>query len=882
MMFSLRKIRAVWQREFFAEAASPAAWVFLVIFLVLSAFLTFVMSGLFSYGQADLSPFFEWFPWLFLFIIPALGMPLWSEERKTGAFELSLSFPAALWELAVGKFLAGMTLLLIALLLTASVPLTALYLGRPDAGAILCGYLGALLLGAVFLSVSCFCSALSKSQTASFLFSLVICTVFMTIGLPVVLDMGLMFLPETLVSVLSYLAFLPHYLAFQRGFIDSADVVYCVSLTAFFLCLTTFSLEFSSAGTGNIFAPGALRESSTKQAFRRLAFRVLLAVYALICLNLIGATFQLRWDMSSDGAYSLSKEAEKFASSLNASATLRFYASRSSPRMPEAMKKYAERVEWLLGDLCAASRGKLTLHVLDPEPDSEDEEAAFLEGLKPFRINTGDRFYLGLAVSNADRCIALPQLALQQENLLEYEVVRAILNVTAEKRPVIGIMSALPVTGTPVDPELRQYDREKPVVFEKPWYIVNELSRSCNVVKVPLDASVIENVDALLVIHPAGIPERAVYALDQYLMKGGKMAVFLDPRSFYAMIKLKTDYSYMERISSSLDTLTKAWGVSFNPNLVAADMIYSYRKVLPERIVSNPVAMNLSGDAISRKLPLTAPLNALELWFSGGLEVSPPPGVRTETLLSTSGDSQMVSAYVAERPELILKNFRASGAKIPLAVHLSGHFPSAFPDGPPALSETAHKKESEAEGEVFLFGDSDMLFNDLCVRAVRDAYGQNNIVRVNDNIALLEGIVEQMTSSGGWLSRIRSRVPMSRPLTKINEIKARAELAYKSRILALERDLRESQEKVQAIRNQMSAGNGAALTEAQKNELREYSFRHSQVRRELKEVRRQLRADLNRIDTILRIVNLLAVPGLVVLAGLVWSFLRFSKWRRKK
>ena len=161
MMFSLRNIRAVWQREFLAEAASPTAWVFLVIFLELSAFLTFIMSGLFSYGQADLSPFFEWFPWLFLFIIPALGMPLWSEERKTGSFELSLSFPVTLWELALGKFLAGMTLLLIALLLTVSVPLTALYLGRPDPGAIVCGYFGALLLGAVYLEVSCFCSALS-------------------------------------------------------------------------------------------------------------------------------------------------------------------------------------------------------------------------------------------------------------------------------------------------------------------------------------------------------------------------------------------------------------------------------------------------------------------------------------------------------------------------------------------------------------------------------------------------------------------------------------------------------------------------------------------------------------------------------------------------
>ena len=164
---------------------------------------------------------------------------------------------------------------------------------------------------------------------------------------------------------------------------------------------------------------------------------------------------------------------------------------------------------------------------------------------------------------------------------------------------------------------------------------------------------------------------------------------------------------------------------------------------------------------------------------------------------------------------------------------------------------------------------------------MRDAYGQNNIVRLNDNIALLEGIVEQMTSAGGWLSRIRSRVPMSRPLTKVNEIKARAELAYKSRILALERDLRESQERVQAIRNQMSSGSKDGLTAEQKAELKEYSFKNSQVRRELKEVRRQLRADMNRIDTILRVVNLLVVPGLVILAGLLWSFFRFSKWRRK-
>ena len=233
----------------------------------------------------------------------------------------------------------------------------------------------------------------------------------------------------------------------------------------------------------------------------------------------------------------------------------------------------------------------------------------------------------------------------------------------------------------------------------------------------------------------------------------------------------------------------------------------------------------------------------MELWFSAGDEAAPPPGMTAETLLSTSNDSQMVSAYVAERPELILKNFKASGEKIPLGIRLSGRFPSAFPKGAPIVSGEPHLNESEKETEVFLFGDRDMLFNDLCVRSVRDAYGQNTIVRLNDNIALLEGIVEQMTSAGGWLSRIRSRVPMSRPLTKVNEIKARAELAYKSRILALERDLRESQERVQAIRNQMSSGSKDGLTAEQKAELKEYSFKNSQVRRELKEVRRQLQKE---------------------------------------
>ena len=160
---TFHRIRAVAVRELAASAASPTAWVFLIIFLVLAGFCAFVAGNVFASGQADISPFFDWLPYLFLLIVPALAMPMWAEERRVGVFELTLSFPASIAELVIGKFAAGFILLAAALLLTFSIPLTAWVLGSPDTGAILCGYAGVLLLGSVYLAMSSFCSALSRS-----------------------------------------------------------------------------------------------------------------------------------------------------------------------------------------------------------------------------------------------------------------------------------------------------------------------------------------------------------------------------------------------------------------------------------------------------------------------------------------------------------------------------------------------------------------------------------------------------------------------------------------------------------------------------------------------------------------------------------------------
>ena len=240
--------------------------------------------------------------------------------------------------------------------------------------------------------------------------------------------------------------------------------------------------------------------------------------------------------------------------------------------------------------------------------------------------------------------------------------------------------------------------------------------------------------------------------------------------------------------------------------------------------------------------------------------------------------------YVAERPELVIRNFRPGGKPLALGVHLTGDFPSAYPKGPPLVMPRGHKhlQRSGGKGEVYLFGDSDMLFNDLCVKMTPDAYGQKTPVRQNDNAALLQNIMEQLTESNRFLSRIRGRNPMSRPLTRYNALRAQAELNYKDRIQELEQDLRSATLRMNRIRASLGASKGEIrLSLEQKQLIREYNAKTAQVTRELKEVRKQLRADLNRLDTWLRLFNLAAVPLAVAVIGLIWASFRFSRWRKR-
>lgn len=239
----MRNVGIIMRRELASYFATPLAYVFILIFLMLANAFAFYLGGLFERGQADLDPFFTFHPWLYLFLIPAISMKLWAEERKSGSIELLMTQPVRLWDAVLGKFLAGWIFTALALALTFPLWLTINYLGHPDNGAIVAAYLGSLLLAGGFLAIGSCMSALTRNQVVAFILGVVVCFGFLLAGFPLVLDLFRGWLPQVLVDALASLSFLTHFDSIVKGVIDVRDLLYFAMLIAFFLLATAIALD---------------------------------------------------------------------------------------------------------------------------------------------------------------------------------------------------------------------------------------------------------------------------------------------------------------------------------------------------------------------------------------------------------------------------------------------------------------------------------------------------------------------------------------------------------------------------------------------------------------------------------------------------------------
>lgn len=602
----------------------------------------------------------------------------------------------------------------------------------------------------------------------------------------------------------------------------------------------------------------------------------------LIAVNFLTGAFNPRIDLTQGSVYTLSPGTKAILSKLEAPVKLRFYYTQGGNAVPVGLKTFAKRVEDLLAEYRAASGGKVVIEKFNPEPDSDAEDSAALDNVEGQMTNAGEKFYLGLSVSFLDQKAAIPVLSPDRERLLEYDITRAISQVSAVKKPVIGVMSGLPVLGRPLNPMLKQQPTE-------PWVLASELKRSFEVRKVELDAEKIDDdIKVLLVIHPRNIMETTEYALDQFVLRGGKLIAFVDPYAYFdQQPDMQNPFGGSQAGQSTLFNLFKAWGVDVGMNKVIADLTFASGagpRLLPTLLSLNTEALNQEDVVMNQVGTLLVP-------FGGVFTGKPAEGLTQTVLAHTSKNSMLVDLIIATLSgEPSTRGFEPSGQEQPLAIRLTGKFKTAFPQGKPEpfmprgekkKDEAAKKpeaapqlKESAAENSVVLVADVDMITDNAAVE-VQDVFGQRLVIPRNGNLAFAQGMVEQFSGDSALIT-LRSRVAFSRPLTVIRQMEAEAQQSYLGKIKELEDGLNQTQEKLQALQKSRS-GASNILSPEQQAEIESFRKKAAETRKDLKELRKNLRVETDRLELLTKVVNIGLIPLLVTLLGLLLAFAKRRK-----
>ncbi|MCS7091631.1 MAG: Gldg family protein [Verrucomicrobiota bacterium] len=597
----------------------------------------------------------------------------------------------------------------------------------------------------------------------------------------------------------------------------------------------------------------------------------------LLGVNVVTARFKQRIDLTAEKAYTLSPGTRAVLSRLDTPVTVRFYCSHLETATPETvfLRNYARRVEDLLEEFREAARGKLRIEKLDPQPDSDAEDSARLDNIEPQMLATGDRFYLGLAVSQLDARVAIPFLAPTRERLLEYDILRAISRVIKPEKPVVGIMSPLPVFGGPGATLPMQMGPRN----QEPWAAVSELQADFNVRRVEMTAEKIDDdIQVLVVIHPRDITEKTQFAIDQFLMRGGKLVAFLDPVSLADSRQQGNLPFAMPGAPSNLEKLLNAWGLRFDTTKVVADLNFKMQLLgSRNQPVEAPAFLAVSRLGMDPEDPVTSELGTLWLPLCGAFAGTPAEGLKQTVLLKSTPESQLVEAFTAHMSgENILREFRSSGKEHPLAIRLSGRFKTAFPEGLPGSTNGAPAlKESQTDTVVVLIGDSDLLFDRFAIRELNSPFG---ILRMpaNANLTFLQNVVEQLAGDVNLIA-VRSRALPSRPFTRIQKMQAAAQERYQAEIKKLEDSLAETQRRLNELQQQKEPGQRFILSPEQQAEIARFREREARTREELKRVRKEFRREIDALQTRVQWMNILAMPLFVSLSGVA-----IALYRRKR
>ena len=616
------------------------------------------------------------------------------------------------------------------------------------------------------------------------------------------------------------------------------------------------------------------------------AVGVVVMFIIVVAVNLIASALKTRVDLTEGKIYTLSPGTKAILKKIDSPVEVRFYYSQSQSRIPSQFKAYAKQVEDLLNEFRQVAGSNLEIKKLDPEPDSEAEDLANLDGVEGQVVESGDKFYLGIAISLDPQKVALPFLPPNRERLLEYDLARAISQVLSTNKPVIGVMTPLPVFGQPMNPMMMRMGQQG----QESWAFISELKRDFEVKQVPMEADKIDDdIKVLMVVHPKDIKDAALYAIDQFVMRGGKLIACLDPMCLADVQKQNPMMPMpMPGAPSNLEKLLKTWGLTFETTKVVADMNFAKQLMVrqgaqPETI---PTLLFLSAAGINKEDAVAAQVDEILLPFAGVFTGSPAAGLKQSVLLKTSKKSQLVEPFLSQMtPSKIVDDFKESDISYALAVRLEGKFKTSFPDGKPkAEDKDAEKpddkpgdslKETKADNAVLLIGDTDYLSDQFSVQ-VQNFFGQKMITPRNGNLALTQNIVEQLAGDQNLIG-VRSRGTLNRPFTVVQEMQAQANARFQAEIAKVQKEVDETNQKLNEMQGKKQGNQRFVLSPEQQAEMDNFKQKRAEANKKLKKVRRELAQDIESLELRTKVINIAGMPILVTLLGIGLAVVRKQK-----
>ena len=615
----------------------------------------------------------------------------------------------------------------------------------------------------------------------------------------------------------------------------------------------------------------------------------------LVAINFLASPLRLRTDLTKEKLHTLSPGTKTILAKLDTPVKVRFYSTQTRGNSPEEvfLKNYAKRVEDLLSEYRQSSRN-IIIEKLDPQPDSDAEDSARLDGVEGEPLPSGETFYLGIAVSSLDEKALLPPLSPRNENLLEYELSRAIARVANPTKVVVGVMTQLPVFGQPGNPMMRQMGQGGGGT--DPWAFVSTLKRDFEVRPVEMAVERIdEAIKVLLVVHPRDITPQAQFAIDQFVLRGGKLVAFLDPVSL--VDQRNTGGNPMmgggPPSASTLDLLLPAWGVKLDKSKVVADVNFVTRMMRQNRVEPTPTVLSVNAAGINSTDAATAQIDSLLLPFAGAFTeetaaAASGNGLKRTALIKSTRDSAMVEGFLAQMSVAeAMKGFKPGGRELEIAVRLAGKFKTAFPDGKPQTAAAEPEKpgekpkekqpdgslkESKTENAVVLIADADFLADQFSVQ-VQEFFGQRVIAPRGGNLPFVQNLVEQMAGDENLINA-RSRATLNRPFERVRQIEAQAEERFRSKIEDIEKNLQETQRELNELQRSKDPKQKFILSPEQQVALEKFRKQEAETKLELKKVRKELRAEIESLQNRIKWLNIAAMPLLVAFAGAAFFILK--------